>query len=121
MLDRVTFHGRVDADELVHQYQLASVYVHLSCSDGWNQTALEAMACGTPVVASDLGHNPMVRDGITGYRVSYSDPKEIADAAGDILVGMAGSMGMAARSVAEREYDWDVIASRYVDILRETL
>ena len=53
--DRVHFLGQVQHDQLPSAYSTADVLVLASTSEGWPNVLLEAMACGTPVVATDVG------------------------------------------------------------------
>jgi len=55
LADRVHFAGAVANDELLHWYSAADVSVLASHSEGWANVLLESMACGTPVVATDVG------------------------------------------------------------------
>ena len=58
--DRVTFAGAVPQTELKYWYSAADVLVLCSSSEGWANVLLEAMACGTPVVATNVGGNAEV-------------------------------------------------------------
>ncbi|HYF46186.1 MAG TPA: glycosyltransferase family 4 protein [Acidimicrobiales bacterium] len=68
---RVRFTGRVSDEALVDWYRRAWVVVNASRHEGWGLTLTEAMACGTPVVASRIpGHVDAVEDGRTGVLVT---------------------------------------------------
>lgn len=116
----VTFHGNVDADRLLELYRDAAVFCHLSCDDGFNQPALEALATGTPVVATDRPHNPMVVDGVTGHLVEWAAPGQVAEAVGDLLADpeRAADYGHYGRGVVETHYDWPTIAREYERVLQ---
>ena len=60
LADRVIFAGRVDDADLPALYSGAAVYVVPSLAEGFGATALEAMACGAPVVASNRAALPEV-------------------------------------------------------------
>jgi glycosyltransferase involved in cell wall biosynthesis len=78
-------------------------------------TLLEAMASGTPVVASALGGIPeIVEDGVTGYLVPPGDVDALRDRLADLLdhPGRATAMGAAARARVLERFTWHVCAAR---------
>jgi len=78
--DLVTFHGAEDQDTLVYYYSAAEMVVVPSHYESFGMVALEAMACGTPVVASRVGGLAFnVQDGETGFLVPDGDPQALAD------------------------------------------
>jgi glycosyltransferase involved in cell wall biosynthesis len=121
--ESVTFHGNVGPETLVEQYRSAYVYCHLSEDDGWNQTALEAMASGRPVVATDEPHNSMVHDGETGSTVPVGDVDALEAELRHLFDDrdLARSRGERGRAVAERDYDWARVAREYADAIHDVL
>ena len=78
--DRVTFVGRRDRHELATLYSAADVFVSTPWYEPFGITPVEAMACGTPVVGSNVGGIKFtVRDGETGYLVPPRDPGAVAE------------------------------------------
>ncbi|ODT46897.1 MAG: phosphoheptose isomerase [Nitrospira sp. SCN 59-13] len=78
--DRVTFVGRRGRDQLKYYYSAADVFVTTPWYEPFGITPLEAMACGTPVVGSNVGGIKFtVRDGETGYLVPPNDPDALAE------------------------------------------
>ncbi|MCC6312564.1 MAG: glycosyltransferase, partial [Thermomicrobiales bacterium] len=78
-------------------------------------TPLEAMACGRPVVGSDVGGISFtVRDGETGLLVPPRDPEALADRLALLLRDDARRerMGRAARARVLAHFTWDVVAER---------
>jgi len=121
---RVTFLGRQSVDDLVRLYNEHEVLVSPSLYEGFGLPAAEAMACGTPVVATTAGAFPeTVADGETGVLVPPADARALADAVEALLADPArrAAMGAAgARRMAER-FSWRACAERtaalYSDVL----
>ena len=85
--DRVTFTGRLPVEELARTHNEASLFVSPSLYEGFGLPAAEAMACGTPVVATTAGAFPeVIADGETGILVPPADARALADA----IAGAAG-------------------------------
>lgn len=125
--DRVTIVGRVSERALAAWYRRAQVLVSPSLYEGFGLPAAEAMACGTPVIASDGGALPeVVADGETGRVVPVGDAAALADAIGDLLATPERCRELGARGVERviERFTWrgtalatemlyrDVIASR---------
>ena len=78
--DRLIFAGRVDQEILPLYYNAADVLVMPSYYESFGLVALEALACGTPVVTAAVGAmEQIIKDGVTGYVVSDSDPHHFSD------------------------------------------
>ncbi|MFE7837804.1 glycogen synthase [Streptomyces sp. NPDC057474] len=104
----------------------AAVFVCPSVYEPLGIVNLEAMACGTAVVASRVGGIPeVVEDGVTGLLVSTEDDFEaqLARALDSVLAdpGTAARMGEAGRERAVREFGWDAVARRTVQLYEEVL
>ncbi|MBN1400017.1 MAG: glycosyltransferase family 4 protein [Anaerolineae bacterium] len=84
LLDDVLFVGRVSTEELLWLYNAAQLLVAPSIYEGFGLTPLEAMACGTPVVASNVSALPEVV-GDAGLLVDPKDPEEMSVAIWRVL------------------------------------
>lgn len=112
--DVVTFLGAKDQDLLPYYYSAAEMVVMPSDYESFGMVALEAMACGAPVIASDVGGLAfLVKHGRTGYRVPARDPAALADKIIRLLTdeGLRRRMGQRASCWAE-SYAWPRIADR---------
>jgi glycosyltransferase involved in cell wall biosynthesis len=90
-----------------------------SLSEGLPNVALEAMACGLPVVASRVGGVPeVVRDGVNGLLVPPSNPVALADA---LQRALATKWDREAIRASVSQFDWDVNARTVLDRLSKTL
>ena len=119
----VTFLGKRSQDSLPYYYSAAEAVVVPSQYESFGMVALEAMACGTPVVASQIGGLAyLVQDGVTGYTVPVDEPMQLADRLTLLLQDhiLRVQMGRQAVQVA-REYAWDKIASKMLAVYDELL
>ena len=110
--NRTEFVGIVDQRLLPLYYNAADVCVVPSYYESFGLVALEALACGTPVVASRVGGlAAVVQHGRTGYLLSWRCPEPLADSLEAILAsdGLQRSMSLAARQRAEG-MGWDTVA-----------
>lgn len=78
--DQITFTGRRGRKVLKHYYSAADVFISTPWYEPFGITPVEAMACGTPVIGSEVGGiKYTVRDGETGYLVPPNDPQALAE------------------------------------------
>jgi len=83
---QVRFVGSVEQAALASYLSLAAVCVVPSYSESFGLLALEASACGTPVVAARVGGVPtIVKDGLTGFTLVSHDPAQYAERIGRLL------------------------------------
>ena len=116
--DMVTFVGAVDQSELPTYFSAADVFVLPSYYESFGLVALEAMACGTPVIASRVGGpKAFVQDGLTGYMIPWHCPDPYAERLDILLANPAlrESMGKAATAKA-RTMGWDRVAGRLMNL-----
>jgi D-inositol-3-phosphate glycosyltransferase len=114
--DIVTFLGRRDQDTLQYYYSAAKVVVVPSHYESFGLVALEAMACGTPVVASETGGLAfLVRDGETGFHVPADDTAALAERLLRLLEDDVLRSRMSQQAVAyAKGYDWSIIADKII-------
>lgn len=107
-----------DTSLIAKYYQAADVYVHVTKADTFPTTILEAMACGLPVVASNVGGIPeQVDDGVTGLLVPAGDSDALAQGIELILqnASLRDAMGTAALHKALANYTLDAQVKTYVE------
>jgi starch synthase len=112
--------------ELIEVLALATVFVCPSIYEPLGIVNLEAMACGTAVVASRVGGIPeVVDDGVSGILVDLGEGYEsrLADAVAPLLSDpqRAAAFGAAGRARAVADFGWEAIAARTVDVYRSVL
>jgi glycosyltransferase involved in cell wall biosynthesis len=110
-----------DPARVARYYQAADLYLHAAREDTFPSTILEALACGTPVVATSVGGIPeQVDDGRTGFLVEARDAEALARGAHTLLVDAdrRARMSAAAREAACDRFDLDRCASEYLSWYR---
>jgi D-inositol-3-phosphate glycosyltransferase len=121
--DLVTFLGKRSQDTLPYYYSAAEAVIVPSHYESFGMVALEAMACGTPVVASQVGGlGFLVQDNVTGYTVPVDEPDALADRISRLMSdpGLRRRMGNQAL-IAAQDYDWEKISNRLITLYEEVI
>ena len=115
----VRFAGRQSADSVRRHLRQASLFVLPSRSEGLPLALLEAMACGLPAVATQVGGVPEVLSEGTGLIVPPEDPQALADALAELLLHpeRTAAMGRAAQQRAQG-YALDTMVNGYERLFR---
>lgn len=119
--ERVTFWGAAPHEAMPLFYSAADVCVVPSYHESFGLTAIEALACGTPVVASRAGAlATTVRDGESGFLVAERSAEAFAQRLELILGdgGLGRRMGEAGRLSVQR-YRWSAVADEVLAVYRE--
>jgi D-inositol-3-phosphate glycosyltransferase len=114
----IRFLGKRDQDTLPYYYSASDVVVVPSEYESFGLVALEAMACGTPVVASETGGLAfLIRDGETGFHVPAGNPDALVERIEQILEDreLQARLGRQASSYA-RTFDWSLIADQILEL-----
>lgn len=121
--DSVDFMGTQTQAAVRDQMQRARVLVLPSTEEGLGVVLLEALACGTPVVASDVGGIPDVVTPDVGRLVPPASPTHIAGALAELLEDAQAweRASRQARRRAVEHYDWVRVAARFLTIYEEVL
>lgn len=117
VLDRVHFPGQMNQKDLPDYYRAADLYISASHSDGTSISLLEALACGKPVLLSDIPGNqewvssspPESEESRVGWLFRDGDVDSLADGILRAVDhrGQLDAMGQAARQLAESRADWE--------------
>ncbi|HLH59048.1 MAG TPA: glycosyltransferase [Streptosporangiaceae bacterium] len=117
--DRVMFTGRVSHGDMPALLRSADLLVDMSWYEPFGMATLEAMACGTPVVASAIGgHRDTVVDGTTGMLVPPGQPALLARRIRRLLANpmLLEGYGIAAADRARARYSWDRVGRETVSV-----
>jgi D-inositol-3-phosphate glycosyltransferase len=121
--EMVLFVGKRDQHTLPYYYSAAEVVVMPSHYESFGMVALEAMACGAPVIASQVGGLAfLVKDGETGYFVPAQDPEALAEKLRLMFVehDLRARFGERAAAYAQG-FRWETIASQIASVYRSML
>jgi D-inositol-3-phosphate glycosyltransferase len=121
--DLVTFLGAKDQEILPNYYAAAEMVIMPSHYESFGMVALEAMAMGTPVIASEVGGLAfLVRDDENGFHIPSRDPEALADRIYCLLTDDAcrERLGRQARYHA-LQYAWEIIVQRLLRVFEEVV
>lgn len=117
--ERVQFAGRAAREQLRDWYVAADVFVTTPWYEPFGMAALEAMACGTPVIGSAVGGvQYTVQHGVTGLLVPPRDPDALAARLDELRrrPAMGVAMGRAGVRRVRTHFSWDEVAQRLVRV-----
>jgi len=118
----IHFLGPIPHEKITGHYQAADVFILPSivdsrgASEGLGVVVIEALACGTPTVATELGGiTDIIKDGETGLLVPEKNPDRLADAIDKILSDrdLADRLARNGRLLVHEKYGWEKIASEF--------
>lgn len=119
--DLVTFLGARAQETLPDHYSAADVVVMPSHYESFGMVALEALACGTPVIASQVGGLSFtVQDGVTGFLVPGRDPPALAEKITLLLKNRAMRNKLGAQGIEwAQQHSWANVADQIVSLYSE--
>lgn len=104
-------------DRLVERYQKAAIFVQPSHHEGMSTVLLEAMACGLPVVATNVGGAPeIIENGVNGLLVPVGSPGSLAAAIQKLIRDRAlrAQLGQNAQHTVAKDFSWEAISQNYL-------
>jgi glycosyltransferase involved in cell wall biosynthesis len=113
-----------DSGLVARYYQAADVYIHAAKADNFPNTVLEALACGTPVVATAVGGIPeQIDDGVTGFLVPPESPEDMAAAIQKLLQDntLYRQMSTQAAETARQRFDANRMVGEYLEWYQKIL
>lgn len=122
--DHVEFLGYVPNEELPTYYRRSDIFVLPSATESFGLVFAEAMSCGLPVAASNVGGIPeTVRDGIDGLLCPPDDPESLRHNIGRLIDSKKKreEMSQSQRQRILTHYPWEHIAARYAEVYESAL
>jgi len=119
---RTTWHGWIDLEHLPLYYSAADVFVFAGRSGGTPRVLLQAMACGTAVVASRIGGiTDHIKEGETGLLFTMDSNEELANKIVTLLFNpnQRRQLGRNAISYVRMNADWDLLVNRVHEVYRK--
>jgi glycosyltransferase involved in cell wall biosynthesis len=118
--DRIEFLGRISRERVAQVMNTATVYCLPSAVEAFGMTALEAMACGRPVIGTQVGGLGLLV-GATSPEVRFGDRDALASALDGLLSSPEACvrLGEENRRIAVSEYDWERVIDRLEAYYRE--
>lgn len=119
--DQVFFPGRIDQRDLPDLYRAADLYVSASHSDGSSVSLLEAMACGCPVLVSDIpGNREWIKSGENGWLFSEGNIDEFSRKILEVQADTKSKkVGILNRKVVEKTANWKKNSQLLIKIFRD--
>lgn len=120
LADSVVFLGRLGRPDIVDLYHGADVMLNPSRVDNMPNSVLEAMACGLPVISSNVGGVPyIVHHGRTALLVEPDNAEQMAQAIRDLYHDQALREGLANRGLHEvAQYYWSAVRLKWLSLYR---
>jgi len=123
VIDRIKVIGGVPREEVPQFLEAGEIFINTTNIDNTPLSVIEAMACGLPIVTTNVGGIPwLVEDGVDGLLVPPDDPEVMAEAVERILKApdLAGKLSQNARQIAEG-FDWSLVLPKWENLFTKIL
>jgi len=118
----IQWHGWLERSKILELYQHSNCLLNLSLYEGMPNVVLEAMACGLPIIASNvIGNDAVVQDGKTGYLVDLKNTSQLQEILLSLLdkPKLAKQLGFAGRDWVVKTFSWAKVAKEYVQLFSQ--
>ena len=119
--DKIEFTGTLNETELVNFLQSLDIYIHASLGETMSTAIMQAMACGLPVIASDVpGINNMIEKDITGVLIPAKNEAALANALYELIhnPSKANTMRKAAHKYAQLHFNNTLMFAKYLALIK---
>lgn len=119
----VHFLGYLPKEKTIQLIRGSDILVQPSLAEGISSSILEAMACGTAIITSNVGGNKeLIEDGRTGFLLDPKDPKQFISKIAEIIYDVDLLKHVAdGAMIAASAYDWSRVGKLYLDIYESVL
>jgi glycosyltransferase involved in cell wall biosynthesis len=119
----VTLIDELSPVEVRECYHSADIFFSPSIIEGLSLVSIEALACGLPLVVTDVpGNMDIVRDTGAGVIVPARDPQRMAEGLGELVCSPGRREALSEKAIVKvADYDWSAVAKRYVKVYRNVL
>ena len=119
----INFAGPKYGKELISYYKKSDIFVYTSFYENFGQTMLEAGAAGLPIISTKTGiANDIVKDNKTGFIVGPKDSEAIASYIKELTDKNKRELfGKRIREIIKKNFDWDTIIEKYIEIYKEII
>jgi glycosyltransferase involved in cell wall biosynthesis len=117
--DNFLFPGYIPDESLSYYLNSLDIFVQPSLVEGMPQGVLEAMACGKPIVATDVGGvSEIVDNGVNGYLIDPGSPEQLCNAVVKLVedANMRRIFGENSQKIVEEKFDWGVLCVKYYNL-----
>jgi len=119
---QLTFTGELLPENLLIQYRSSSIFTLCSYAEGFSKSLLEAMACGLPVIVSDLApFKEIIKDHVNGLMVPVHSPKRIAEAIHEYIERpeLRKKCGINARKTVQERFRKGIEVNSWLSLINE--
>jgi len=119
--DRVKFLGFIPIEELPSAYNSADLFIYIPSYEGFGLPPLEAMACGCPVIVSDVASLPEVV-GDAAIKVDPQDVEQLAQTIKSVLMDNAALKKFSIQGIARSKvFSWERCAKQTLEVYKDTI
>lgn len=120
---KVVWSGYLESEELMALwYNAMDVFISASSQDNLPNTIMEAMSCGTPCIAYDIGGiRDMIDNTENGYLIPYGETDLMAGRIAEMALSAAESMRVSAREKVLKFFDQPAVAAQYLEVYNALL
>lgn len=118
----IKWHGWLERQKILDIYQQSHCLLNLSLYEGMPNVVLEAMACGLPIIASNvIGNDAVVQHGKTGYLVDLENSSQLQEILLSLLdkPKLAKQLGHTGRDWVVKAFSWANVAKEYVQLFNQ--